>query len=309
MTAKRKAKLKSQFETIVFTLALSLFNLACTSNFEATSLANSGSSIINQQQTGTTTTTTTNSTTSTTISNSTLSRPSQGSGGALGNTTGTCGSRNYALHVPASYNPREPIPIVVAMHGLGDSFQNFNAVAAGAGWHQAADQKKFIYMTPASTNPNRASFLYFNSDNSANWTSIRSEMTSLLDCIYHGVGAKYNIETLKIYWIGFSEGASFTNVAANYLSKEIKAVAIYGGSAPRMAAEVKRLIPIYYLAGTADFNYSAIVQQSGGWSSHPHIFNWVGASHSFSTLNMLASPSIVYDWLSNIAAEPVQSGY
>ena len=297
--------------SVLFLCVLGFLNAGCSAGFRVdsadqtvTSLEQPGGST-----TTTTTVTTTSSTTSTTLASGAGSRPTNGAGGATGNSTGTCGSRNYALHVPANYNASQAIPIVVAMYGLGDDYQNFNSVAASLGWHSTADQQKFIFMVPASTNPDRQSFLHFNPDMSPDWAGIRNEMTTLLDCVYHGVGSKYNIETMKIYWIGFSEGASFTNVAASYLSKEIRAVGIYGGSAPRLTAEIHRLIPLYYLAGTSDFNYNAITQQSADWSAHPHVYNWVSATHSFSQLNSLVPPTTVWTWMSTVAAEPVQSGY
>lgn len=237
------------------------------------------------------------------------SKPTNGRGGAKGNIQESCPGRNVALHVPSNYSESRPTAIVVAMHGLGDTYQNFNAGGAYAGWHSLAAEKNFIYMVPSSRNPNRQSFLYFNADNSPNVSAIVDEAESLLECIYKNIGAKYNIETNEIYWIGFSEGASFTAFVSNYLSQRLKAVAIYGGSAPRNQSIIKRNLPIYFLTGTSDYSYDAIRSQSGQWTSHPHVRNFVQASHSFSQLNARVSPREVFEFLSKTTASPVESGF
>ncbi len=238
-----------------------------------------------------------------------VSKPTNGRGGAKGNIQESCPGRNVALHVPSSYSDSRPTAIVVAMHGLGDTYQNFNAGGAYAGWHNLAAEKNFIYMVPSSRNPNRQSFLYFNSDNSPNASAIVDEAESLLECIYKNIGSKYNIETNEIYWIGFSEGASFTAFVSNYLSQRLKAVAIYGGSAPRNQSIIKRNLPIYFLTGTSDYGYDAIRSQSTQWTSHPNVRNFVQASHSFSQLNARVSPREVFEFMSKTEASPVESGF
>lgn len=237
------------------------------------------------------------------------SKPTNGRGGAKGNIQESCPGRNVALHVPSNYSDSRPTAIVVAMHGLGDTYQNFNSGGAYAGWHNLADEKNFIYMVPSSRNQNRQSFLYFNADNSPNTSAIVDEAESLLECIYRNIGSKYNIETNEIYWIGFSEGASFTAFVSNYLSQRLKAVAIYGGSAPRNPSIIKRNLPIYFLTGTSDYGYDAIRSQSTQWTSHPNVRNFVQASHSFSQLNARVSPREVFEFLSKTEASPVESGF
>lgn len=226
--------------------------------------------------------------------------PSGGSGGSKGNSIGTCrnNGRRYALHIPAGLSPTTAAPVVVAMHGLGDDFQNFNSVAQSLGWHSVADQKGFIFVTPEPVNPTRQSFLSFKSDGSADLTAIQSQMNSLYECLVQDLGSRYNIELLNINWIGFSEGASFVGVAASYLSKRLHSVALYAGSAPRIASAVERLIPIAYVTGTADFSYSTIVSQSDSWRSHPLRRDWIpGIPHSFSALNSAVPPVEMYTWL------------
>ncbi len=236
--------------------------------------------------------------------------PTRGSGGRTGRFTGTCtGGRAYTLYVPSTYRDQTPMPIVTAMHGLGGDYQRFDETARAGGWHQLAESRGFIFMSPATVNSTRQSFLTFKADGSGDLDAIKVQMNSLLECIYRDVGARYNIETTRIDWIGFSEGASFVGVAASVLSGRLHGVGLYAGSAQRMAASVTRRIPLYYAVGVADSGYNAIVAQTDLWSSHPVRLSSVNAGHSFADLNSLVAPSVVYDWLTQNATEPVVSGF
>ena len=240
----------------------------------------------------------------------TTSVPTKGSGGQTGRLTGTCtGGRAYTLYVPSTYRSQVPMPIVTAMHGLGGDYQRFDETARAGGWHQLAEARGFIFMSPAPVNSARQSFLSFKSDGSADLDAIKVQMNTLLECIYRDVGSRYNIETTKIDWIGFSEGASFVGVAASVLSGKLHGVGLYAGSAQRIAANVTRRIPLYYAVGTADSGYNAIVAQTELWSSHPIRLSRVNAGHSFADLNALVAPSLVFDWLTQNATDPVVSGF
>ena len=238
--------------------------------------------------------------------------PTNGSGGPMGNHAFTYNSRDYALHVPTTYSSSTPTPIVVAMHGYGDDYVNFFNVCGAAGWLSVADNNNFIFMVPETKNPSRASFLYF-SGSSFDAASTRAEMDDLLDCIYYGVGADYNIETTEIYWIGFSEGAVFTVYAAYVHSQELHAAASYAGAITGLSLPATRLIPMYFICGTADSGYQGAVDTYNAWTNagHPTNHSWVnGVGHSFLDLNSYGpSPASVYQWLSTVACQPVVSGY
>ena len=236
--------------------------------------------------------------------------PTRGTGGRTGRLTGSCtGGRAYTLYVPSSYREQVAMPLVAAMHGLGGDYQRFDETSRAAGWHQLAEERGFIFMSPAPVNSTRQSFLSFKADGSGDLPAIKVQMDTLLECVYRDVGARYNIETTRIDWIGFSEGASFVGVAASLLSGKLHGVGLYAGSAQRMPANVVRRIPLYYAVGVADAGYNAIVAQTELWSAHPVRLSRVNAGHSFADLNSLVSPATVYDWLTQNSTDPVVSGF
>lgn len=240
-----------------------------------------------------------------------LSVPTNGKGGQTGLRSGSCqDGRRFLVYVPSSYRDSTPMPLVAAMHGLGDNYQNFDEIVNYVGWHELADAKGFILLIPDHANPDRESFLSFGTNGSVDLTKTQNRMDSLLGCIYRDIGAKYNIETTQIDWIGFSEGAVFTGIAASYLSQRLHGVALFAGSAPRLNTAARKL-PIYYIVGTADYGYSQIAQQSQSWQAYNplKLTSVNGAPHSFLQLNTAVSPAVTYNWLLENASEPVRSGF
>lgn len=236
-------------------------------------------------------------------------KPTGGRGGVAGVSEGQCqDGRSYLMIAPPGYTDGEALPLVVGLHGAGDNYQNFAQTMAGVGWKNLADSERFLLLVPDHTNSARPSFVHFNSDMTLNQAETQQEGKTLLNCIYRSIGLHFNIETTQIYWVGFSEGASFSTYMANFLSKEIRAMAIYAGSAPRISSQVSRKIPLYFLTGNLDFNYEPIVQQTLEWNSHSIQRDFVTASHSFSQLNAIRSPLMIWNWLKSSQAEPVQSG-
>lgn len=235
-----------------------------------------------------------------------------GSGGAKGTVSATCGARSYMLHVPASYNQNKPAPLVAAMHGYGDTYQNFFAVAKYAGWAAAADAAGFIFMVPNHQNTTRQSFLHLKGT-SLDAAGTQTEMKSLLQCIYNQVGAKYNLDTTAIYWVGFSEGATFSVYAAYVLHKELRAIAPYAGAVSGLPLPTPRKIPVYFICGAQDSSYASVAQSYQAWTSagHPGKSSWVaGVGHKFSSLNLQGvKPGAVYQWMSTVKSDPVISGY
>ena len=54
-------------------------------------------------------------------------------------------SRRFIPHVPASYNPDEPIPLVIDAHPL---FGSMNGQRNGSGYRALADSEGFIVAWP-----------------------------------------------------------------------------------------------------------------------------------------------------------------
>lgn len=85
-------------------------------------------------------------------------RSSGGSGGASGGelvrsaSAAGLGTRSYYLHVPASYRPGEPTPLLVALHGAaGPGAADAAARAARSDWSQVAEAGGFLVLAPVAS--------------------------------------------------------------------------------------------------------------------------------------------------------------
>lgn len=235
-----------------------------------------------------------------------------GSGGAQGLTSGACGPRAYTAYVPAS-GASGPAPVVIGTYGYGDDHANFANTALLSGWKGAADANGFILLFPASLNPSQPTFLYLSGAGELDWPATAAEIDGVLACVYDGLGAKYDVDTTQIYWIGFSEGGVVADLAAWRLNKELRAAAPYAGGVQAKPFPVDRKIPVYFVCGTEDSGYAAITGVHGEWAAagHPTNAAWVqGVGHTFSALCQSGpAPSAVWEWMSTVPAEPVVSGF
>lgn len=237
-----------------------------------------------------------------------------GTGGGTGTVNGAYQGRNYRLHVPTSYSASTPSALVIALHGMGDTYTNFHSTLSGSGWTSAATTHNFILMTPQHMNTSRASFLHLTSGGSLDASATSAEIAGVIQAAYYGAGATHNIETTKIYMIGFSEGAVVSDLAAYWYNEQLRAVAPYAGGVTGKPLPVTRDIPVYAICGTADSGYSGAQAALAEWTNGGHATNsaWVnGVGHSFSTLcSSGPSPSSVYQWLSGASfTTPVNSAW
>lgn len=220
-----------------------------------------------------------------------------GTGGLSGLRELNCSGRNYIVNVPTGLNPAAPAPLVAFFHGFGDDYENFANTMSGVGWMNSSNANGYILMIPDHMNPTRESFLHFDGD-AFNLAATQSEMNSVMDCILNHAGARYNISRSRIHWVGFSEGGSFANLAANILSQSLRTVVPVAGAAGRQAPA--RNIPLHFVVGRADGTFASIDTISNQWSSQGHTVerSYVnGVGHSFSTLMMNVTPNTIWSWM------------
>lgn len=166
-------------------------------------------------------------------------------------------------------------------------------------------------MTPSDGNSERDSFLHLNANNQLDGPATQKEMSDIIDCVYYSLGSKYNIDTERIHFIGMSEGAVFTGYVALIHSQEVKSVALYAGAIGHGIMPA-RLMPSYFLTGTADFSFSQIQTVVQDWKDAGHAVKDVypsGVPHSFLALSSQVSSNDVWNWLDQTPSDPVKSSY
>lgn len=135
---------------------------------------------------------------------------SGGKGGPVGTFHGqkldvTGVTRTYSLHVPGSYDPAEPIPLLIFLHPSAPATFRVEDWLPGSGLVEAADRGAYILAAPRGCNyMGGASWCQRNDINSPADGSVDDE--SLFLELRKKLFARYNVNTRKSYTAGFSAG-------------------------------------------------------------------------------------------------------
>lgn len=145
-------------------------------------------------------------------------------------------TREYLQYVPAIYDGQEAVPLVVALHGLGDTIGNFQ----GVGFQYVADTANFIVVYPQALVFNLQGLFSATAWNSGAGTDFpiigtvypneNIDDVGFLNALMDTVSAHYNIDQNRIYVTGFSMGGFMTNRMACELSNRVAATASVAGT-------------------------------------------------------------------------------
>jgi polyhydroxybutyrate depolymerase len=144
--------------------------------------------------------------------------------------------RDYLEYVPASYNPENPAPVVFCLHGLGDNMTNFT----GVGFHQVADQKGWIVITPQALDAivmTQNMGAAWNAGVGATGTAFGDiflnpdvDDTGFLTAVLDSVINHFNVNTDSVFFMGFSMGGFMCNKMACEIGDRITAIASVSGT-------------------------------------------------------------------------------
>ncbi len=177
--------------------------------------------------------------------------------------------RNYRLHIPHSYDSRQPTPLVLAFHGrLGTGKQMEKLTNLS----DLADKQGFIVVYPNGVG---------RSWNAGHGTG-EAEAKGVDDVkftvmLIDSLSQTLNIDRNRVYATGFSNGAVFVHRLACELSEKIAAVAAVAGTfAPQIGRNChpKRPVAVLQIHGTAD----PIVPWEGGFTKGGGLVESVAAT-------------------------------
>jgi polyhydroxybutyrate depolymerase len=170
-------------------------------------------------------------------------------------------TRYYLLYTPTSYDPKTPLPMVIALHGA--NMNNWWAANDSSGFNliQAANnQAVLVYPQGSGDQPGTTSHW---GDISSGWdVNPTSNDTKFLEALIASLENDYCIDTKRIFVTGFSAGAFFTmNLACSHwkVFRAFAPVAGWGpgdmqtghGKAP-YCDDADAAVPIIITQGTTD---------------------------------------------------------
>lgn len=157
-------------------------------------------------------------------------------------------NRTYIIHLPPTYTPNSQMPLVIVLHGLGDSG---NGIMLGTGFNMAADTAGFIAVYPDAVDALFGAAAWNSGANPFGSADDVGFISALIDTMY----AQYHIDQNRVYATGFSMGGIMSHRLACELSNRIAAIASGSGTFATSVignCSPGRSVPVMHVHGTAD---------------------------------------------------------
>ena len=195
--------------------------------------------------------------------------------------------REYFVHVPQSYNKAQAVPVVVMLHGTGQTGEQFYNIS---GWKEVGEAENLITVFPSSWR--QCVIDEGRQQNTLKWSSYPDGFTfcsgvtprddiKFLNQVIDEIEGKFNVNKHMIYFVGFSNGSQMAARVGIEMSERIAGFVGHLGVAPPVPP--KRPVPNLWQEGSEDPKYMAMF----GGQSVPMDFNQILAKpYMRSSLNM-----------------------
>lgn len=165
--------------------------------------------------------------------------------------------RHYTVHVPPRYDSRAPAALVVMLHGGGGTSK---AAAFETGWGAKADEAGFLAVFPdaMSRDPSQPSSFARNpqlwNDGSDRFYPGQNppDDVGFLQAMLDEIFERFKVDERRVFFTGFSNGASMTFRVGVELSNRIVAIAPVAGACWLEKPTLKRAVSMCYMTGAAD---------------------------------------------------------
>jgi polyhydroxybutyrate depolymerase len=151
--------------------------------------------------------------------------------------------RSYILRVPPQYDGTAPLPLVLNFHGFGS---NARQQAAYSRLPAKGDAEGFVVVSPDGGGPPGQQ--QWNSRRFADLPDDVAFVEALLDRLTAGLC----IDTARVYAVGMSSGANFSQRLACELPDRIAGVAAIAATFYPVDCASRRPVPVIAFHGTAD---------------------------------------------------------
>jgi polyhydroxybutyrate depolymerase len=153
--------------------------------------------------------------------------------------------RCYHLYVPPGYDPAQPAPVVVSMHGY---VLNPETQAAISGWHKLAGREGFIVAYPQGTSYPRR----WNAGDT--WSAGEVDDVQFFRDLVDDISANAAVDRSRVYANGFSNGGGMSVRLACDAADAVAAIGSVAGAVVDMTAcDPSRPVPAMAFHGTADW--------------------------------------------------------
>jgi polyhydroxybutyrate depolymerase len=153
-------------------------------------------------------------------------------------------SRPYRIHVPPSYDPQRPTPLILALHPLAT---NGPVMAALCGLDEKADEAGFLVAYPNGTG--QGGMLHWNV---GGVPGDSADDVGYIVQILDDLVTVANIDPKRVYAAGYSNGGMLSYLLASEHSDRFAAIAAVGCTMTGDEVKAKRAVSVLQFHGTAD---------------------------------------------------------
>jgi len=175
--------------------------------------------------------------------------------------------RDFIMHVPSTFDAKTPLPIVFALHGGGGRKEGLGPMTCKEGNEtdpsclaKVATERGFVIVFPDGTESKLNLRTWGATEKSPGLECVHACEENIDDIAYFKtlldhVGKLVPIDSKRIFFTGFSNGAEMSHRIACELSDQVAAIAPVGGSnmiALSGTCAPSRPIPVLQIHGKAD---------------------------------------------------------
>jgi len=184
-------------------------------------------------------------------------------------------TRTYSLHVPPAYDGKKPLPLVLVLHGAGQSPESAERMS---GMSVKADHENFLVVYPSGTGRSNRRPTW-NSGNCCGYAMQNNvDDVAFLRALIDKVEQDYSVDPRRIFVTGISNGGMMSYRVGCELADKIAAIAPVEG-AQDIDCRPSRPVSVIVFHGTADrlvpFNGGSTPFQIGPKRSDNSVANTV----------------------------------
>ena len=188
--------------------------------------------------------------------------------------------RFAVVHVPKSYQPGKPTPLVLVFHG-GGGFPE--VIRYQSQMDKVSDREGFIAAYPAGSGVLRNALLTFNAGTCCGWAlGHRIDDVGFVNALLDELEKQYSIDPDRVYSTGLSNGAMLSYRLACELSDRIAAIAPVAATIGVSGCKPKRPVSVIHFHGLQD---------------HNAMFNGGKGPKSISQTDMKSVPETIEMWV------------
>lgn len=198
-------------------------------------------------------------------------------------------TRYYEMHIPPTYRPGTPTPVILAFHGGGGDTPS---IVKSSQLNAKSDKSGFVVVYPRGSGLNGT--YTWNAGECCGFAKNTSiDDVEYVDALIAQLPQNVSIDPTRIYLTGHSNGALMTYRLACERSEKFAAIAPNAGHDAYKSCNPTRAIPVLYFAGTNDTK----VLYNGG------------SCGESSPWNCTSAPNYVSWWATKNKCSGVQTSY